>query len=89
MAPTVSSTVRNKKSLNLREKIFELHDAVKELQSKPLSQTYLDQDPHSSNKLESNKLDSIEKELTKLKKAIGTLADAVSEEFEDLNQKLT
>jgi len=38
MAPTVSSTVRAKKSLNLREKIFELHDAVKELQSKPPTQ---------------------------------------------------
>jgi len=35
MAPTVSSTVRSKKTLSLREKIFELHDAVKELQSKP------------------------------------------------------
>ena len=37
MAPTVSSTVRSKRTLSLREKIFELHDAVKELQSKPPS----------------------------------------------------
>ena len=37
MAPTVSSTVRSKRTLSLREKIFELHDAVKELQLKPQS----------------------------------------------------
>lgn len=31
MNPTVASTRRQKDSLNLRDKIFELHDAVKEL----------------------------------------------------------
>lgn len=45
MGHTVSSTIRAKKTLNLREKIFELHDAVKELQSKPSTQTNSDQEP--------------------------------------------
>lgn len=35
MASTQSSRTRAHQNLNLREKIFELHDAVKELQTKP------------------------------------------------------
>jgi len=67
--------------LNLREKIFELHDAVKELQTKPPTVIVAEE------QTQTNKITSLEKQLFTLKKAVGTLADAVSEEFEQIRTK--
>jgi len=60
--------------LTLREKIFELHDAVRVLQQ------------HSPDRDQNSRFEHLENQVSLIKKAVGTLADAVSDEFESLKR---
>lgn len=83
MCQTSSSYLRAKDSLNLRDKIFELHDAVRELQNRDSSPSLA---PPNT---EDGRLTSLETQVTVLRRAVGTLADAVSEEFDSLKSENT
>jgi len=80
MSATASSLQKTKSSLGLREKILELHDAVKELQQRDVSPSAAD---------DTYRITAVESQISLLKKAIGTLADAVTDEFETMRQQVT
>ena len=91
MNPTAASEVRRiGKTLSLREKIFELHDAVKTLQTK---QTKIEKqnvvpkkDVGQEVRSNTARIEAIESQTGVLKQALGTFADAVSEEIEELQR---
>ena len=91
MNPTAASeTRRGGKTLNLRDKIFELHDAVKTLQTK---QTKIERqnvgpkkDMAGEVRSNTSRIEVIEGQCGVLKQALGTFADAVSEEIEELQR---
>ena len=86
MNATHSSELRKGiKTLSLREKIFELHDAVKTLQTK---QTKIEKSALPKSSDTSTRLDTLESNTSVLKQAIGTFADAVSDEIEELQRGL-
>ena len=78
MCQTQNSLLKVQNSLNLREKIFELHDAVKNLQK--------DQQPKVNTESLEQRLTGLENQLNNIQKAILTLADAVTEEFDQIRK---
>lgn len=95
MQATVASQSRAKKGLTLREKIFELHDAVRVLQTNDQNQRRQSSLTRQSNAPESTadqfstltlKVDGLDSQCAVLRQAIGTMADAVAEEIDDLKK---
>lgn len=89
MNPTAASALRTKanKSLSLREKIFELHDAVRTLQTKTVKIEKQNQQPKdlaAEVHYQASRIEAIENQNGVLKHALGTFADAVSDEIEEL-----
>ena len=93
MAATAASDLRRGvKTLTLKDKIFELHDAVKNLQSKQIKierkSVHTNKDLATEVFSNTSRLEAVENQASVLKQALGTLADAVSEEIEELQQGL-
>lgn len=97
MQATAASNSRAKKGLTLREKIFELHDAVRVLQTTDTTQNRRQQSQNrsttpentESNSLLTQKIDGVESQCAVLRQAIGTMADAVADEIEELKKDIT
>ena len=97
MNATTASTMRQKKGLTLREKIFELHDAVRTLQNTNATnqrQVSKDRMPERTDTTTqftalNAKVEAVEGQCGVLRQAIGTMADAVSEEIEELKRGMT
>ena len=97
MNATTASTMRQKKGLTLREKIFELHDAVRNLQSNTAThqrQVSKDRPPERTDTTSqftalNAKVEAVEGQCGILRQAIGTMADAVSEEIDELKRGIT
>ena len=91
-ATTASSIKANNKTLSLREKIFELHEAVRTLQTKQVhisKQNTQPKDLVAEVRFNSAKIEAVENQNGVLKHALGTFADAVSDEIEELQRSLT
>ena len=91
-ATTASSIKANYKTLSLREKIFELHEAVRTLQTKQVhisKQNTQPKDLVAEVRFNSAKIEAVENQNGVLKHALGTFADAVSDEIEELQRSLT
>ena len=97
MNATTASSMRQKKGLTLREKIFELHDAVRTLQNTNATnqrQVSKDRMPERTDTTSqftalNAKVEAVEGQCGILRQAIGTMADAVSEEIEELKRGMT
>lgn len=96
MQATTSSFNRAKKGLTLREKIFELHDAVRVLQTNEVSQRrQLSQNRQATpeqtetSQVVTTKIEAVESQCQVLRQAIGTMADAVADEIDDLKKEFT
>ena len=89
-ATTASSIRANQKTLSLRDKIFELHEAVRTLQTKQVRQAQpKNKDLADEVRYNSAKIEAVENQNGVLKHALGTFADAVSDEIEELQRSLT
>ena len=87
-----TSIKANNKTLSLREKIFELHEAVRTLQTKQVhisKQNTQPKDLVAEVRFNSAKIEAVENQNGVLKHALGTFADAVSDEIEELQRSLT
>ena len=97
MNATTASTMRQKKGLTLREKIFELHDAVRTLQSNNAAsqrQVSKERQPERTDTTSqftamNAKVEAVEGQCGILRQAIGTMADAVSEEIDEVRRELS
>eukprot|EP00347_Sterkiella_histriomuscorum_P013441 403364695 len=88
LQPTVASLQRQKspKKVNLRDRIYELEDALLEIKSTSI-QTGQNLQEHLE-KENSKVVNTVNSQIQSLKQAIGTLADAVSEEIETLRSTM-